>query len=471
MTLELFTPNEHQEKAIAQILRDKRTLVKGGTGAGKTLVGVEAMLRAGTKINLIVAPINTYTGWAKTLLRQSKGEHVLRFIDARKAGKEAHEALASSEPGFYFVGTERMRTQTWYRWDLDFIVHDECHRATNRKSANFQRLDTMRSEYKLALSATPFGNKVEGAWAIARWLWPKQIDESFWRWGSEYLMEEKDEYSYKKFLGERNPGAVWSSFPSAVKMPSVYTDKPAIHEIEVELSATQRKHYKELERDAITFLEEHPLATDLPSVKYIRLLEILLATPSIKQDWIRKQDPDTGIWETVWGDVVYFEDDAKSSKADALLDLLSDLYAEKPTPVLVYTHSKKFATFLTKRLQSKGYEARQFIGGMSREERNWKLSEFGKQFDIMVCTIQAISEGTDGLQDVAHTEVWMSVSDNRILNTQCQGRLSRQGQTELVNRYVVRARGTVETDVQHPRLTIDQSILDSSYQDDEEDAA
>lgn len=455
-------PHEDQEDAIQQILRDKHTLLKAGVGAGKTVCAVEAILRAETKVNLIVAPLATFTGWNKTFLRQ--GGQAVRFIDTRKAGKQAHEDLASGIPGNYFMNTERMRTQTWHGWDLDFVVHDECHRASSRKSRNFKQLMTMKPDYALSLSATPFGGKVEGAWAIGRWLWraKETVDTSFHRWATEYLTSEFSAHTKYAYGGEKDAGRILREWPSVVQMKSVYNKRPVIHEVEVALNPTQLKHYREMEQAAITWLEENPMVAELPSVKYIRLLELTLATPSIKQDWIRKKNPDTDEWEKVWGDVVHFKEDAKSSKADAVLDIIADLHIEKPEPVMVYTHSRKFATFLTLRLQSKGIRARQWVGGMEPEEQTWKLENFGKEFDVMVATLPAIGEGTDGLQHVSAHEIWCSVSDRLILNEQARGRLNRQGQERTVNRWIVRAQDTVELK-QHSRIKVDQSVLDASY--------
>lgn len=451
-----LVPHDYQETAILQILRDKRTLVKAGVGSGKTLVAVEAVLRAGTKVNLVIGPINTFTSWAKTFKRQGGTE--LRFIDSRKAGKLAHEALALGDPGNFFVGTERMRTQDWKGWDIDFCVLDESHRAANRKSSTFKMLMTIKSEYAVELSATPWANKTEGAWATARWLWPQKeiIDSSFWRWATTYLREESDPYTYKKFSGEKRPGEIWKSFPSAVLMPNAYNELASIHEVEVDLNPTQKKVYKELERDSITFLDNNPLVVELPSSKYIRLMETALATPSVET-----------VWDEALGDYrdrVYFKDDAKSSKADAVLDIISDLHAAREEPVMIYTHSRKFAMFLTKRLQSKGHNARIFSGGMNQTERDWKKENFGKEFSIMVATLQAVSEGTEGLQEVCATEIWCSVSDSRIINEQGRGRISRQGQKRKVNRFVIRARDTIELTSQHPRLVVDAQILEASFE-------
>lgn len=458
-----LVPHDYQAEAIEVVLRDKQTLVKAGTGSGKTLVGVEAVLRSGAKVTAIIAPINTFTGWRKTFARQSEGAVEVRYVDTTKAGKQAHEDLAVGVPGVYFVGVERMRKQAWQGWEIDFVIWDEIHRGVNRKTATHKMAMTMKPEYALGLSATPWGNKVEGAWAVGRWLWraKEAVNHSYWKWCTEYLVEVKDPYTFKAYGGEKTPGRILKDWPSVVQMPNVYNEKPRVHDVEVTLNPTQAKHYREMEKAAITFLEDNPLVAELPSTRYIRLMEMTLATPSIKQDWVRRQNED-GEWEKVWDDVVYFEDSAKSSKADAVLEILEDLHAERNEPVLIFTHSRKFCTFLAKRLQSKGYNARQFIGGMSKDEREWKITKFGREYDVLVAVVSTLAEGVDELKDTCANEIWCSVSDSKVINFQAAGRLSRQGQTRTVNRWVLRALDTIETK-QSERLSYDQSLLDASY--------
>lgn len=447
-----YTLHGYQEEAVAKVLEDKRTLIKAPTGAGKTLVGVEAILQAGTAVNLVIGPLHTLTGWAKVFEKQ--GGTPLRFIDARKAGRLAHEDLAMGVPGNYFIGRERFRGQEWKGWDIDFCVLDECQSFTNHKSVGFKMLKTLKTEYAIAQSATPAGNNFQGLYAVTHWLYPEFTGKAYYKWLTKWAYTEPDPHAYLKVVGEKVPGTYLASVPSYVSMPSVYKAEPNIFEIDVELGAQQRKHYKEMERDSITFLDDNPLLTELPAVRYMRLLQMTLAVPTVTPVW----DEDKGEFR----DHVTFEDGAKSAKADALEDLLGDLDTKT---VLVYTHSKQYATYLTKRLQAKGHNARQWIGGMSQVERDWKKENFGKEFDIMVATLPAIGEGVDGLQDVCHTEVWMSVSDNRYLNIQAMGRLSRQGQEQTVNRYVIRAKDTVELTKQDPRIKVDSTILESSFQE------
>lgn len=472
MKFELY---EDQRKAVAFILAERCVLLKAPTGAGKTLVGVQSALEAGAKRTLCIAPLNTISGWQRTVEAQYGDAMPFRIINSKAKGKLAHGDLLSGVPGFYIIGREYFKRFGWskLRGKCDFIIYDECHGATNRKSMMFKMLKTARAPYLLAMSATPAGNKVEGLWSLARWLWPAQTERGFLKWVTAWFHTEKNPYveddpAKGKFApltvtAERNPGALWESLPAAFRMKSVYRADPAIHYIDVELTREQRRIYNELEQESITWLNEHPYAVDLPPVLNMRLRQISLAQPSVKQDWVRKYDKETESWDRVWDDVIYFEDDARSSKADAVLELLSDLHAEKPEPVMIYTDSRIYATLLTKRLQSKGYEARQFVGGMSPEEREWKIQNFGVLYHIMVATIPAIGEGVDGLQHKSNLEIWMNVSYNRLLNIQAQGRLSRTGQTRTVQRYLVRATDTVESK-QHDKLKSDQDLMDASLE-------
>lgn len=444
-----LTPHPAQEVAIEHSLANPRTLLKAGVGAGKTLVAVESFIRSDAPQALIVGPLNTQWGWAKTIARQTIGGTQLRFLDNRKAGREAFGELIRGVPGFYFIGRERFRTLGWEALpESTFVVFDECHSGASRKSSMHRALKSVPQDTRmLFLSATPAGNNLSGLWALARVLWPNETTRSYWAWVTEWLHTEKGQYSYLDVFGERNPGALWASLPSAISMPSVYTAEPVIHHVEVDLNPTQRRHYNELDKQRMTWLAENPLAPEMPGTLYMRMIQVTMAVPSIKQGWVRKRDPETDEWNEEWDDIVYFEGNAKSSKADATLEILSDLYAgdEKP-PVMIYTHSKLFATLLTKRLQEKGYNARQFIGGMSQEERQWKIDMFGKEFDIMVATIATVAEGLDTLKDVCHNEIWCSHTDSGILNTQAAGRLSRQGQEHTVQRWIISARGTIETE-------------------------
>lgn len=458
--LEKLTPRPEQEEAILQVLRDKAHLSKAEGGAGKTLVGTEAYLRSGARVCLVVAPLNTRSGWEKMLTRQSQGGVPFTFLKTGKALEQGLQSLYEGTPGMYFIGWQMFARLGWSKAPLDFVILDESHRFQNRKSRNAIAANTLiKTEYKLCLSATPAGNNLYGLWQSQHWLWPAQT-QAFWPWVTRYFRTERDPYAGKKILGEKEPGTIWESLPSKSYFRSPYQREPLEYEVQVKMSPAQQKLYDRFEREAVVWLDEHPLVAELPAVQAMRLRQLTLAVPSIRL--VEKTvTNEAGVKEPTIVEEVYFADDAKSSKIDAVLDVLSDLYVDGPKPVLMFTHSRRFAEILNKRLQAAGYESRWFVGGMGEVQREWKKQNFGVEFDIMVATIATIGEGTDGLQDKCHIEFWLSLEDNRLLNRQAAWRLSRDGQKHTVLRYRFVAEASVETR-QAGRLATDQQLLDQS---------
>lgn len=476
-----MVPRPEQEAAIEMVLEDKRHICRGEVGAGKTLIGVESVLRSKAKITIVMCPLTTFSSWSNTFARQSRGKVSPLVIDSSKPGQLAFQRLAQRKAGVYLLTWEKFRMYDWSNMPLDFVIGDEIHRAQNRKAVTSDALwSTHKVPYLLGLSATPWGNKIEGAWAILKWLWWGDDEvvgrnQGFWAWVTKHLTTELDQYAGKKITGEREQGTVWASVPSRSYFPSPFQKEPIIHEVEVDLTPTQRKVYDRFEQEAIVWLEDHPLIAEGGGVQRMRLREICLAVPSIREVWkkIPEAEELDDKWLTYETDLrenglyalveeVYFKDDAKSTKADAIADKLNDLYAEKPYPVLIFTHSRKFALMLTNRLKAKKFRAEHYVGGMSNEERAYRMQGFGTAFDVMVSTISSIGTGTDGLQDVCWTEFWVSLDDNRILNEQTIGRLSRDGQLRTVQRFLFMAKNTVEVK-QKGKLDADKAQLDGSF--------
>lgn len=474
--LERQTPRPDQLAATNEILAAKRHLCRAEVGAGKTLVAVEAVLRSRVPVTLTVGPLNTRSGWEKTFARQSGGTVDFRFIDGTKRGTAAFHALARGERGVYFMSWNRFRMYDWAAFPLDFIIYDEVHEGQNRKSGTHRAMvSATRIEYQVGLSATLAGNRVEGQWAIQHSFWPdKEITPAFWTWVTKHLKTEPHKQAGKAILGEKVPGTVWSLLPSKSAFASPYQEEPIIFNIEVDLAPFQRKIYDRFERDAVVWLENHPLVETLPAVQQLRLRQICLAVPSIREVWKTRTSDEFGRDCEPYDELVeevYFEEEAKSSKAEAVLEQIRHLYENGGTePVLIFTHSRKFATMLTLRLQAKGYRARRFVGGMSDAERTWKRENFGIAFDIMVATQAAVGIGTDGIQEKCRIEFWVSLSDNRIHNKQGTGRLNRPGQKRTVLRYNFLARDTVEVK-RLAQMAADQEQLDASYSYETQDTA
>lgn len=489
---------DYQEADVEAIINhpSRSAVVASVVGTGKTLVGVEVIRRAGTSINLIIAPPNTYDSWARTFKAQT-GEELLRVSNKDKKDKRNFINLYSGLHGTYFIGWEQARRDDTLgiMRHVQTAIGDEVHRASNRNAKSALLWEAVckwsreAGGYRVALSATPWGNKPSGAWAVTRPLWPSTVARSFWKWAYQYINVEINEYKGRtvRELGfEKEPGAIARDLPLYIRHEryhncckfhpnGVQTDLPerVFHDYFVDLTPTQRKIYNDLEADMFAWIEDndYPLDTDgYPMVNTMRMHQATLAVPTTEMVQ-RLKTNDFGEKELMDSVTVTYDLEAKSSKIDAVLEILEDQAEDER--VLIFTHSTALVPALVHRINKKFKRnvAAPWTGSQSQSVRQDIKNSFtgvddgpftvfngeqclrfgGKSVDgapasvrIIVAQISAIAEGVDGLQNVCNTEVWVSATDNRLHNTQAKGRLLRNGQKHTVQAYRVMARDTIE---------------------------
>lgn len=449
-----FKPRHYQERVLEGLANSKTPytgLVGAGLGTGKTAMSVWNALNAfgeriGEQIILIVAPVRTESGWRSHW-------KTLAGINMRTlSGKKTKDALAvwddleNRVPGVYFITWELMRSRNKEkRWDgrakkyvfksmakpfygIEFgmVIADEWHRACNHSSLNFDVARHIQAQYRLALSATPAGNKPCNIWAALKFLWPNHYG-GYWDFCAKFFKEESNPFSSfgKTYMGERSPGMVRRGAPSyhEVSQAEANPELPGviIHRVEVELSREQRKLYAQLEKDALTYLDDKPLALSIPMELDLRLRQMTLGVPSFNEDG-----------------TVDYKEDCKSSKLDAMMDIIADLPEDEP--VVVWVHSQKFIKAALYRLKKAGIKAIE-VSGKSRGDFHAMIDGTVR---VIVAQHEAMSEGVDGLQRVCHTEIWLSQSNSLVINEQATGRLNRQGQSTAVNRFLIQATNTVD---------------------------
>ena len=93
-----------------------------------------------------------------------------------------------------------------------------------------------------------------------------------------------------------------------------------------------------------------------------------------------------------------------------MMDIIADLPEDEP--VVVWVHSQKFIKAILHRLKKAGISCIE-VSGKSR-------GDFQDMIDGTVRVIaaqhEAMSEGVDGLQQVCHTEIWLSQSNSLVIN-------------------------------------------------------
>ena len=465
----------HREEAqcIRVAANDHLYVTRDFVVTHNTLVATEIAKSISASTVLIVAPINTFDGWEATFKRQGFA-HPVRVIKSTEAGRKAYANLESGVPGAYIIGTElfalsatsrkpnpetylkcgvevphpspgKGERKKWTNWSkvsrhLNLAVLDESHKASNHKSVTFKALNALTPTWKLAMSATPSGNRFEGLYAPSVWLWPGTLP-AFWAWSHTWCSFDFSPHSKskEKIAGERIPGEFVKTLPCYLqyKAPKVPTDTYVVN---VELTPAQREMYDSMEAVSIAWLQDNPLVVDIPLVQKIRLRQMALGEVTFNED----------------GEID-FADDCASAKIESCQKIIARHPGE---PIIFYTDSQKFARVLALRL---GPLAREWSGKVSAGNRAKIKEDFldGK-VKYVIASISAFGTGTDLFQTVCSIEVWVNKSFNGVDNHQGEGRLNRTGQkAKRITRYELVA---AKSDDQKylDNLAANQRALDAS---------
>lgn len=465
-----LTPEQSDkvEAIVAQQNGLRAALDVSDTGTGKTLCAVEVAKRLDPTTVLVVGPAKPQivSAWKATFTRQGV-DLPFKRINSKHLGY--FDELCAHTPGVYYVGREylglsdlngknaekgKKKLLPWVKAKPDLVVYDEVQSASNRKSGRAKAMWSLRNAgFKLAMSATPQGNRFEGLWSICRWLWwgvedPARVplshdkrdwlyvESSFHRWRARWCIVQNswihDRYGrlqeIETIVSEKQPGAFLRSLPCVVGLPA--DRKPVDTRIvECELTHKQREIYDSLQYELITEIEGGLLVASLPIVKLVRLRQVALGEPCMVYD------PDIDM------DRVTFDPDCRSRKLDMLNALIEKHHSHDK--VLVFTSSQRFANAVAHRVCAK---TALYTGAQSAKARNEAFAGFTVgDVQVLLCTVGAAAEGLDGLQRACHVEVWLDEDLNGMLCEQAKGRLNRMGQSaERIIRYYFQARDTMD---------------------------
>lgn len=422
---------------------------------GKTLTSTTLTIELGQNRVLIVAPKNTFRGWAKAVHTQTEGKQELQWIKKEtKTGLKALENYYAGNDGWYFITWGLMRGGSLFETQVDMLIADEVHEIQNKGGSDQNiQLGEIRSEYRIGLSGTASGNKLAGIYGVISWLWPAKY-KAYWPWLKKHFLLAGFGHALTP-IREKVPGTVTADMPFYVRrlkedhyadmIPEPY--KP--REVKVDMSDEQRDIYQQFERTSGAWLgdseEDGFIYTQYSIVKMARLREIALGKPvMVEQD---------GKWVTT------FASDTQSAKLDKLIEILESEEFGGESAV-VYTHSKKFLKVVVERLNARGIAAREFSGDLTTRQKDKNIDELGDKYRVMVATQASVGVGVDGLQHKSRNLIILSRDVKVINNTQGRDRLYRPGQTERMRTWEIVARESNDLDV-NSQIDYQEEVVNS----------
>ncbi len=446
----LLTPQqlfEYQRQCIIHQLNHDHSMLWLGMGLGKTPITLTAIvdrMRAG-QVNktLIFGPLRVIQSvWARESRKWEHTKH-LRFSVLHGTREKRSRALFA-DADIYLINYENMN---WLAEQLDhyyisqgkeipfeMVVYDEVSKLKNSTTlrmagGNRDRKDKRGENYKIkitgwrkliplfkyrtGLTGTPASNgyiDLHGQFLAV---------DGGQRLG-EYITHYKDSYFTSDYNGwaysPTELGKKWIEHKISditVKMDARdYLDLPdvTVTNMMVELPASARKAYEEVEKNLFTQLDSgSEIEVFSKSSVSNKTLQFCNGSPYLSS-----------------------ESSEFESLHDAKLDALEEVLEEAAgSPVLCSYTFKADAERIMKRF--KKYKPVNLTATPSKDTEKIINRWNNGQIKLMVGHPASCAHGLDGLQDSGHILVWFGINWSLELYEQMNGRINRQGQTHPVS--------------------------------------
>lgn len=318
------------------------------------------------------------------------------------------------------------------KWSM--IVADEAQHLKSHKSAQSRyahKLGKRGSPKRLALTATPFHNKPLDIFGVARFLSDSIFGTGWTKFRYQYATWYGP-YGYVlgTYINQDDLRRRVDEFAFYIDRKEVLNLPEVKHSIRwLEFTPTEKKNYKELEKESILELESGVITADNPLTSVLRL----------KQFTGGMMDA-SGVRHVT-----------SNVKAQAVLELLDELPEDEP--VVVYYSFTAEVDLIRQTLEKHKYTCAELSGKMD-QRKEWENGDY----QILLVQLAAGAEGID-LYHAAYA-VYYSLPWSYGQYEQSMGRLDRPGQERKVQFIYLLIRGTIDEDIRKSLKKKDASAKD-----------
>lgn len=374
-------------------------------GLGKTIQTLALLLkRASGGAALVIAPLSLLSNWIEEARRFAPTLQVQLYVDWDDTAPLPPHCLMLASYGQLTSAPERARSLAWHT-----LVLDEAQSIRNHSTQRAKAVRSLRAKARVALTGTPIENGLGDLWSIMEFLNPGLL-------GS--LRAYRNRYRSNDALP-----ALHSLVRSLIlrrTRQQVLPQLPELTEIEwkVTLTPEERALYEAARRRALDLMEKKGTTAHL-FAELTRLRRACchgkLAAPGFK---------------------------GKSSKLDALLELLTELHSSGHK-ALVFSQFTDVLDLVEPMLDKEDIHFLRLDGTTTAKRRTRLIEQF--QQGKADCFLISLKAGGVGLNLTAASYVilldpWW----NPAVESQAAARSHRLGQTQPVTLYRLIAENTVE---------------------------
>lgn len=438
---ELVTLWKHQRTGVDLALKSWQDgwpsfayFMEQGTGkTGTTITLMREIYTAHKRPlkTLILCPAIVVKNWQREFGRFSQCERFVQVLTGTKAQRiNAMENGERAGKKIFVTNLETLATVQGLLWDekqrgkdkvrfpvdrgWECVIFDEIHRLKNG-SAKSTKLAIKLADnvfFKFGLTGTPIANNEMDLWAIFRLLdGGKTFGKSFQAFRREWFIDENAGMPTARYFPS------WKIRPgSSEKMKAlVYQHAMRVekHEcldlpplvkstIEVELSPEQRRHYEEMRRDFITYLDSGACTAQMAVTKALRLQQIA-------SGFLKLED----------GREIRFEG---TPRLNAVAELLED----HPGKLIIWASFKENYQALAKICEKAGRSYAFITGEQSAKQKDEAEASFTKgETSVLIANPSAGGTGVNLVE--ADMAVWYSRSFKATDRWQAMARNHRGG--------------------------------------------
>ncbi len=425
--VELFTPRRYQLEGAEFLLHAKRGILADEMGLGKT--GEVALTWKATNCigpALLLARANAQATWIMNA--QNWGIQTPYIVSGTKKQRAEEWSqvdklsfMATTIESFKLDIRDKIAPRKWA-----FVIVEEAHRYTNRKTTLFKALKEIECEYIIFVTGSPLRRGFADLWALLNICNRKQFP-SYWRYLSTFGYMIQNEFGAWEVLGLKEKDALQQVIaPYYIRRVKAdvapeLPPKTKVFDHRLTLTKHQQKLYEELRDEMVAELSDKSLLVAPTVLAKITRLRQILCTP-------RLLDP-----ESDWG--------AGLEHLGDLMDDTEDHY------FVVFTPFAKAIPIIRHYLQfhkKKGNDVFHLQGGLKADEVNEKIDDFRKSKGVMICTI-SYAESFD--LTPACWAYFLGFSWSITENVQAEDRLHRLTTTMPVTYYYPSHRGCIDEEL------------------------
>ncbi len=340
---------DYQTVGAEFLARVGRGILADDCGLGKTaqaVIGIE--LSGECSQVLVLCPKSVQSTWADEIAKWTQYDDTqVTIFDAAKRKKQLEEFAG----GWAIVNLEQFRIEPGFLqlggWD--WLIVDEAHRISNRKTKTFEAVKRVRDQTKRCalLTGTPIGNSPAELWALLHMLYPQQYP-SYWRFYDLYIeYVENPFFGGREIVGTKNENLLRRDLAPKMLMrrkEDVAKDLPpkTYKTMKLTMEPEQYRHYATMAHEMYIELTDHTKLRAANTMSMILRLRQVLSSPAA------------------------FDLPDVSSKLDAVLDIVQSTDRK----VLVFTLFRSTVASILQRLEKAKIPAVEITGGVDSEGRD-----------------------------------------------------------------------------------------------------